>query len=237
MRVVRNVLLAAMLGAICLTCSAAVPSELPKKLRLHIDFLKKHLSKESTAVIIVDVQGDFTKVGNGSLSVDGSDAKYLEKVELATKILKDHGYKIYATQDWHPRGHVSFASTHDKQAFTGGLWPDHCVQGSKGAEILLPSDLIDVVIQKGTDKAHDSYSGFKDDGGKKTEMDARLKAEGIKNLIIYGIATDYCVKATVRDAIDCGYNVYFLPDLSLGVEEPTITNSEDEMACFGARKI
>ena len=77
------------------------------------------------------------------------------------------------------------------------LWPPHCVQKTPGAEILLDNKLFKAVVKKGMDPQYDSYSGFQDDGGKKTEMDKLLKKDKIKKVVVYGIATDYCVRATV----------------------------------------
>ena len=176
------------------------------------------LAKEGLAVIVVDVQGDFTTAHKGSLAVPNSDQAYLERVAKATEELKKVGLPVYATQDWHPADHMSFASNHkDKKPFdtiklddgrySGRSGRLHCVQGSKGAEILVNPALITKVIQKGMNPKFDSYSGFMDDGGAKTDLDKVLKAAGIKTLIVYGIATDYCVKATVSDGLKEGYKV------------------------------
>jgi nicotinamidase/pyrazinamidase len=102
------------------------------------------------------------------------------------------------------------------------MWPDHCVINTDGARILLPLTLFSGVVKKGTDPFHDSYSGFADDGGKETELNGILKENGIKNLIIYGIATDYCVQATALHGVDKnrGYKVYLITDLSRGVDFP-----------------
>ena len=193
-------------------------------------------------VIVVDAQGDFTTYKNGSLAVDGTDQAFVEKVEKTTQVLKEEGYPIFATQDWHPPEHVSFFSNHaDKKPFetiqlegrTQVLWPPHCVQKTPNAEILLDHHLFVAIIKKGKDKRYDSYSGFKDDHGDETEMDQVLRKNGIQELIIYGIATDYCVKFTALDAIDAGYKVTVVEGLSRGVAPDTTAKALEEMKAKG----
>lgn len=193
-------------------------------------------------VIVVDVQGDFTKLKNGSLAVEGTDEAYLKMVDETTKKLKAAGYPIYATQDWHPADHASFFTNHQgKKPFDviklhgkdQVLWPPHCVQNTAGAEILLDKALFKAVVQKGTDKNYDSYSGFKDDGGKKTPMDETLKKDGIKKLVVYGIATDYCVHATAVDGAAAGYKVIMINSLSRGVAPDTSKKAVEDMKAKG----
>lgn len=197
---------------------------------------------EKIGVIVVDVQGDFTKFKNGSLAVEGTDEAYIKTVEEQTKKLKSLGYPIYATQDWHPKNHASFFTNHPgKKAFDviklhgkdQVLWPPHCVQNTAGAEILLDQKLFKAVVKKGMDPQYDSYSGFQDDGGKKTEMDRILKKDGIKKVIVYGIATDYCVRATALDAIAAGYKVVMIKNLSRGVAPDTSQKAIEEMKSKG----
>lgn len=193
-------------------------------------------------VIVVDMQGDFTTFKNGSLAVAGTDEAFVTKVEKTTLTLKEKGYPIFATQDWHPAEHVSFFSNHaGKKPFeaiqlegrTQVLWPPHCVQNTANAEVLLDKNLFVAVVQKGKDKRYDSYSGFQDDGGAKTEMDQILKKNGIQELIVYGIATDYCVKATAIDAVDAGYKVTVVESLSKGVAPDTTAKALEEMKAKG----
>jgi nicotinamidase/pyrazinamidase len=195
-----------------------------------------------TGVIVVDVQGDFTKLKNGSLAVDGTDETYLKAVEENTKRLKDGGFPIYATQDWHPANHVSFFTNHKgKRVFdviklygrNQVLWPPHCVQNSPGAEILLDKKLFKAVVKKGMDPKYDSYSGFQDDGGKKTDLDRLLKKDGIRKLVVYGIATDYCVRATALDGVASGYKVVLIKNLSRGVAPDTSQKAIEEMKAKG----
>ncbi len=197
---------------------------------------------EKIGVIVVDVQGDFTKFKNGSLAVEGTDEAYIKAVEENTKKLKAAGFPIYVTQDWHPKNHASFFTNHPgKKAFDviklhgkdQVLWPPHCVQNTPGAEILLDKKLFKAVVKKGMDPQYDSYSGFQDDGGKKTEMDKILKKDKIKKVVVYGIATDYCVRATALDAVVAGYKVIMIKNLSRGVAPDTSQKAIDEMKAKG----
>jgi len=197
---------------------------------------------EKIGVIVVDVQGDFTKLRNGSLAVGGTDEAYIKAVEEDTKRLRKGGFPIYTTQDWHPPDHVSFFTNHkDKKAFEMTkvhgkdqvLWPPHCVQKTPGAEVLLDNKLFKAVVKKGMDPQYDSYSGFQDDGGKKTEMDTILKKDKIKKVVVYGIATDYCVRATALDAAAAGYKVIMIKNLSRGVAPDTSQKALDEMKAKG----
>jgi nicotinamidase/pyrazinamidase len=191
-----------------------------------------------TGVIVVDVQGDFTKLKNGSLACGGTDKAYVDKVEEATRTLSEKGYLIFATQDWHPADHMSFFSNHPgKKPFeaikiegrTQVLWPVHCVQGTENARILVDNNLFMAVVKKGKDTRYDSYSGFQDDGGAKTEMDSILKRNGIQKLFVYGIATDYCVKATAIDAAEAGYDVTVIENLCRSVAPDTSAKALKEM--------
>ncbi|MDI7262006.1 MAG: bifunctional nicotinamidase/pyrazinamidase [Thermodesulfobacteriota bacterium] len=197
---------------------------------------------EKIGVIVVDVQGDFTKFKNGSLAVEGTDEAYIKAVEENTKKLKAAGIPIYATQDWHPKNHASFFTNHPgKKAFDviklhgkdQVLWPPHCVQNTPGAEILLDKKLFKAIVKKGMNPQYDSYSGFQDDGGKKTEMDKILKKDKIKKVVVYGIATDYCVRATALDAAAAGYKVIMIKNLSRGVAPDTSQKATEEMKVKG----
>jgi nicotinamidase/pyrazinamidase len=200
------------------------------------------IAEGKTGVIVVDVQGDFTTWKKGSLAVNGTDKAFIDKVRKATETLSREGYLIFATQDWHPVDHVSFFSNHPgKKPFeaikiegrTQVLWPVHCVQGTENARILVDNNLFMAVVQKGRDTRYDSYSGFQDDGGQKTEMAQILKRNGIKNVIVYGIATDYCVQATAVDAADAGFNVFVVEGLCKGVAPDTIEKALKNMKAKG----
>ena len=113
------------------------------------------------------------------------------------------------------------------------LWPAHCVQGTDGAKVLLDNNIFQAIVKKGQNPKFDSYSGFQDDGGASTEMDAILKAAGIKKLVVYGLATDYCVMATAVDAAANGYKVAVIEGLSKGVAPDTTAKALDTMKTKG----
>jgi nicotinamidase/pyrazinamidase len=195
-----------------------------------------------TGVIVVDLQGDFTELRNGSLAVGGTDEVFVMAVRQETKRLRESGLPVFATQDWHPGNHVSFFTSHPgRKAFETillpgkdqVLWPPHCVQNTPGAEILLDEALFEAVVRKGMDPSCDSYSGFQDDGGRETEMDALLRKEGIRRVILYGLATDYCVRATALDAAKRGYRVVLITTLCRGVAPETTRQALEEMRAEG----
>ena len=200
------------------------------------------LGQQTTGVIVVDMQGDFTTYKNGSLAVAGTDEVFVNKVEKVTQELSAKGYPIFGTQDWHPADHISFFSNHSgKKPFeaiqiedrTQVLWPPHCVQGTENARVLTDNNLFLAIVKKGKDKQFDSYSGFQDDGGAKTEMNQILQKNGIKELIVFGIATDYCVKATAIDEAAAGYKVTVIEGLSKGVAPDTTAKALEEMKAKG----
>jgi nicotinamidase/pyrazinamidase len=195
-------------------------------------------SIENTGVIVVDVQADFTELKSGSLAVPGTDAQYVSDVETATRRYLDQGHFVYFTQDWHPADHVSFFTNNpgteplqviEIEGRPQVMWPPHCVQDTSGAEILIAAEGAIKTVRKGMNAKFDSYSGFADDGGSKTELDDFLLKDGIKRLFIYGLATDYCVKATVLDARKAGYQVELILDLCRGVSPETTESAIKEM--------
>ena len=196
------------------------------------------LAAGKIGVIVVDLQGDFTLWKNGSLAVPGSDEAYVKKVEEATRCLKRAGLVIFGSQDWHPQDHVSFFTNHPGtkpfqaipiEGRSQVLWPPHCVQGTENARVLVDNNLFLALVKKGQDPRYDSYSAFQDDGGYKTEMDSILRENQIGTLVVYGIATDYCVKATALDAIAAGYKVIVIEDLCRGVAPDTSKQAWEEM--------
>uniref|UniRef100_A0A7V3KPA3 nicotinamidase n=1 Tax=candidate division WOR-3 bacterium TaxID=2052148 RepID=A0A7V3KPA3_UNCW3 len=160
--------------------------------------------REKDALIVVDLQNDFCP--GGALAVPEGDKivpvlnAYIERFSNSKSI-------IVATRDWHPENHISFAEQ-------GGIWPKHCVQNTKGAEfhpdLRLPSDSI--IVSKATEPDKEAYSGF--DG---TNLDKLLKGKGVTRLFVGGLATDYCVRATVLDALRLGFCVFLLLDAIKGV--------------------
>jgi len=200
------------------------------------------ISAENTGVIVVDVQADFTELKSGSLAVPGTDAQYISAVQRSTQQFLQQGLRIYFTQDWHPPDHVSFYTNNPgtdplQVKEIGGrpqvMWPPHCVQDSPGARILITADGPTQSVRKGMDPKFDSYSGFADDGGHRTDLDDLLQNDGIKKVMAYGLATDYCVKATALDAIAAGYEVDLIVDLCRGVSPETTAGALEEMAAKG----
>jgi nicotinamidase/pyrazinamidase len=199
---------------------------------------EKAISIENTGVIVVDVQADFTELKSGSLAVPGTDAQYVSSVGAATRRYLDQGHFVYFTQDWHPADHVSFFSNNpgteplqviEIEGRPQVMWPPHCVQNTPGADILIVAEGPVKTVRKGMDAKFDSYSGFTDDGGSKTGLDDQLRSDGIKKVIIYGLATDYCVKATAWDARKAGYQVELILDLCRGVSPETTESAVKEM--------
>lgn len=199
---------------------------------------KDLLSDESVGVIVVDVQGDFTTWKHGTLAIPGTNQAFVEKVERATEELARKGLLIFGTQDWHPADHVSFYTNHPgRKPFetikingkTQVLWPPHCLQGTRNARVLVDNNLFLAIVKKGQNPKYDSYSGFQDDGGEKTEMEQILKRNGIRRIVVYGLATDYCVKATAIDAVNAGYHVILVEGLSRGVDPETTKSALKEM--------
>jgi nicotinamidase/pyrazinamidase len=201
------------------------------------------VSTEKTGVIVVDLQGDFTELKSGALAVAGTDGQYVAEVQKATHRFVEQGLPVYFTQDWHPADHVSFYTNNagteplaviEINGRPQVMWPPHCVQGTPGAEILITVKEPANTVCKGMDPQFDSYSGFADDGGHKTKLANLLQNDGIEKLIIYGLATDYCVKATVLDALESGFQVELVLNLCRGVSPDTSEEAVREMQAKGA---
>ncbi|HVU99999.1 MAG TPA: bifunctional nicotinamidase/pyrazinamidase [Verrucomicrobiae bacterium] len=174
------------------------------------------------ALILVDIQNDF--LPGGALPVPDGD-----KVIAVANRLQGAIPLVVATQDWHPANHSSFAVNHPgrrvyEHTVLGGvsqtLWPVHCVQNTWGAELApgLHRKRIANIFHKGTDRALDSYSGFFDNGHRKsTGLGEWLKARDIREVFICGLATDYCVKYTALDAAQLGFQTHVFEDATRGV--------------------
>lgn len=175
------------------------------------------------ALIVVDLQNDF--VDAGALAVPGGS----EIIDLVNRLLPRFDL-VVATQDWHPADHQSFASQHPgltcgSQFLLHGIpqiaWPDHCVQGTRGADLVkaLDQNLIAKVVRKGEDAQVDSYSGFFDnDHCHATGLEAFLREQGVEEVFVVGLATDYCVKFTALDAVKLGFKTNLIIDACRGVE-------------------
>ncbi len=178
------------------------------------------------ALLVVDLQHDF--LPGGALAVGGGD-EIVEPIARAARLFTT----VVATQDWHPPGHVSFASAHPpRQPFDTldlpqgrqELWPDHCVRGSAGAAIHpgLPDALVTLLLRKGTRLDVDSYSAFREnvgpDGGRPTTgLGAWLEARGIERIFVAGLARDFCVRFSAADAASEGFETFLLDDLTRAV--------------------
>lgn len=196
------------------------------------------------ALLLVDLQNDFMPFG--ALPVAEGDAV----VPVANELIPRFSL-VVASQDWHPADHGSFASAHpgttpgdviDLGGVSQVLWPDHCVQNTPGASFHAGLDIggIDHVVRKGTDPAVDSYSAFFDnDRRRDTGLAAYLEERGAEELVVLGLATDYCVRATVLDACGLGFGVTVIEDGCRGVDV-TAGDSERafaDMRSAGARVI
>ncbi|MEM6578934.1 MAG: bifunctional nicotinamidase/pyrazinamidase [Pseudomonadota bacterium] len=175
------------------------------------------------ALIVVDVQNDFCP--GGALAVAGGD-----KIVPGINALMSEVDAVILTQDWHPAGHSSFASSHPGEAVMSViqmsygpqvLWPDHCIQGSAGASFHdgLNTDAAEMIVRKGFNPAIDSYSGFfENDHETPTGLHGYLQNRGIRKLTLAGLATDFCVNYTAVDGARLGYEVIVREDLSRAID-------------------
>ena len=196
------------------------------------------------ALILVDLQKDF--VPGGALAVPEGDAI----VPLINELQPRFGI-VVATQDWHPPDHGSFAANHpgrkvyeviDLAGLPQVLWPVHCVQGTPGAAFVpsLDTSRVARVFQKGTDPAIDSYSGFFDNGHRKsTGLGDYMRERGVSRVFVCGLATDYCVKFTALDARQLGFETSLVEDASRGVnvKPGDVARAVEEMRGAGVQII
>ena len=174
-------------------------------------------------LLVIDVQNDF--LPGGALAVPLGD----EVVPLVNRLTKAFG-NVVVTQDWHPTGHASFASTHggaapfDVISLPHGaqtLWPDHCVQGSPGARLHeeLDVDSAFLTLRKGANPGIDSYSAFTEADGKTTTgLAALLKARGVRRVFACGLATDFCVAHSAVDARAAGFETFVIEDACRAID-------------------
>ena len=175
------------------------------------------------ALIVVDIQYDF--LPGGSLAVAGGD-EIIEPINALSRRFRN----VIQTQDWHPAGHISFASSHEGMApfqiveLPYGpqvLWPDHCVIGTKGAEFSVALDIphVQTIIRKGYRETIDSYSGFKEnDHSTQTGLAGYLRERGLKRLFICGLATDFCVAWTAEDGLAAGFETVVIEDATRAID-------------------
>ena len=180
-----------------------------------------------TALIIIDVQNDFCP--GGALEVKDGE-KIIEPINSA----QDKFETIILTQDWHPKDHSSFASNNSAEVYSkiemdyGSqiLWPDHCIQGSIGANFHknLNTNNSDLILRKGCNPKIDSYSAFfENDKNTTTGLEGYLKKKEIKRLYLCGLAFDYCVFYSALDGVNLGFEVFVFQDLTKAIK---LNNSE-----------
>ena len=194
------------------------------------------------ALLVIDMQLDF--LPGGSLPVTGGDAIIPAINALAARF--DH---VLLTQDWHPRGHISFAPTHGKQPFTDtveapygtqALWPDHCIQGSPGAELhpALAIPHAELILRKGFRLEIDSYSAFtENDGITPTGLNGYLRERGINRLFFTGLAYDYCVGFSALAAARLGFESIVVEDLSRSIAQETVASTNSAFAAANVQRI
>ena len=193
------------------------------------------------ALLVVDVQNDFCT--DGALAVPGGEAV----VPGINRLWDRYACKVL-TQDWHPPGHASFASSHEgKQPFDTGrldygeqvLWPDHCVQGTPGAAFHpdLRTDGADLVLRKGFRPGIDSYSAFfENDRETPTGLAGYLRERGVGRVVLTGLATDFCVGFSALDALAAGFETVVLEDLCRGLDmEGSLARMLDDIRAAGGR--
>ena len=175
------------------------------------------------ALVVIDLQNDFCP--GGALAVPGGD----EIVAPINALLDEYQVRVF-TQDWHPKGHSSFASSHagkapydviDMPYGPQVLWPDHCVIGTDGAEFhpRLNVDRADMVIRKGFRASIDSYSGFfENDHTTPTGLEGYLRIRGVDTLLLCGLTTDFCVNYSAVDAAKLGFKVTVIESLSRAID-------------------
>lgn len=183
--------------------------------------------KNKSALFIVDVQNDFCS--GGSLAVPGGDEIVPVLNQYIERFAQSHR-PIFASRDWHPEKTIHF------QAY-GGPWPPHCIQGSQGAQfhpdLRLPPDT--EIISSGMDYDSHGYSAFEGVDSQGRDLATALRERGIEHLYVGGIATDYCVKHTVLDALKAGFKVTLLEDAIRGVNEKDSVEAIEQMVRAGAQ--
>ena len=192
------------------------------------------------ALLVIDIQNDFCP--GGALAVAGGDG-----IVAGVNALMPDFDAVILTQDWHPAGHSSFASTHQADPFTTTempygtqmLWPDHCIQGTKGAafhpDLRVDGDLI---IRKGYNPAIDSYSAFfENDKSTPTGLDGYLRTRGIESVTLVGLALDYCVNYSAQDAAKLGFKTTVMTNLCRAIDPATEATARAEMIGLGVTLI
>lgn len=194
------------------------------------------------ALLLIDIQNDF--LPGGALAVPAGD-----QIIPVVNQLQTHFDLVVATQDWHPIGHKSFASqnsgqevfaTIDLNGLPQVLWPDHCVQGTPGAEFSkdLEPQRIEAIFRKGTDPEIDSYSGFYDNGKRKsTGLADYFRGKQVRQVFVAGLAADYCVFYSIKDALLEGFKTYLIEDATRPISAEGFEKAKVEMHERGGKII
>lgn len=192
------------------------------------------------ALLLIDIQNDF--IPGGSLAVPGGD----EIINVCNN-LQSRFDLVIATQDWHPANHKSFAinqpgkspfDTIELHGLQQVLWPSHCVQATPGAEFHKQLEMrkVEAIFRKGTDTEIDSYSGFFDNGHlKSTALANYLKAKNITDVYIAGLAADYCVYFTAKDAIAEGFNTFVIEDAVRAIDVAGFKTASEDILSKGGK--
>jgi nicotinamidase/pyrazinamidase len=193
------------------------------------------------ALILIDIQNDFCP--GGALAVPGGDAV----VPLCNRLSRRFSHVIL-TQDWHPSGHASFASSHGKEPYDSAalsygtqiLWPDHCVQGTHGAAFHkdLQTETAVMTLRKGHSQHIDSYSGFfENDRTTSTGLAGALRDRGVERIVLAGLATDFCVQYTALDGRTAGFEVVVVDDAVRGIDlEGSVAAAWSAMIAAGVER-
>lgn len=189
---------------------------------------------KKTALLVIDVQNDF--LPGGSLAVADGD----KVIPIINKLIPQYDL-VVATQDWHPANHKSFASQHEGKklyeeielnGMTQRLWPDHCVQGTFGGEFHKDLELntAEAIFRKGMDPEIDSYSGFYDNGHlKSTGLAGYLKEKGVEEIHFCGIAADYCVYFSIKDALLEGFKTVLIEEATKPIDAENFEKQKIEL--------
>ncbi len=171
---------------------------------------------KSSALIVIDIQKDF--MPGGALPVPNGD-RVIGPLNMLISYFKNRKLPIIFTRDWHPPDHISFRER-------GGPWPPHCIKNTEGAQfhpdLNVPEDAI--IVSKATERDKEAYSGFQG-----TELNSILRKRGIRRLFVGGVATEYCVKATVVDALKLGYEVIVVEEAIKEIDERGKRQAENTM--------
>jgi nicotinamidase/pyrazinamidase len=204
-----------------------------------------HAIRPDDALIVVDLQYDF--LPGGSLAVPDGD-QVIAPINALVRCFKRAGAHVLLTQDWHPPGHKSFASSHEgREPFeqiempygAQTLWPDHCVSGTRGAEITrnLEAAYAELVIRKGFNPEVDSYSAFREaDGQTSTGLAGYLRERGFRRVFCAGLATDFCVAWTAQDAVAAGFETFVVLDACRAIDtQGSLSRALEAMERDGVR--